>query len=281
MVSKGFVVLYSPFRTPSAMMKPMVAYRVMWAGFEKGVSAWDGYIDKSRIGVVGHSHGGGAAAWVMRTAIVDKKWGTNGAFMFVMAPWYVNGLSQWQLKNFPKHVKMIVQVYEDDRVNDHRIGKDLYNTIGIPRGEKAFVVVRSDYSEENALVADHDVPVGSIAEAGSVNALDYYAVYRLLDALASYAFNANSFGKSIALGDDGEQQDDAGMWPCGRPVCPMCRYSNPRMVRTQQFCVNFWYHAMNPRTRVNKRLPRPLRLALHSPVTLWNYCLFVQQNAEK
>ena len=39
-------------------------------------------------------------------------------FMFLMAPHFVFGITDKELREYPSNVKLIVQVYEDDNVND-------------------------------------------------------------------------------------------------------------------------------------------------------------------
>jgi hypothetical protein len=247
----------------------------MWTGFEKAVSRWHNRIDCSRIGVMGHSYGGGAVPWVTRKAILEKKWGGNASFMFIMAPWYVYGLSQRNLEQFPAQTKLIVEVFEDDRINDHRMAKDLFRTIGISSEEKAFITLRSDMSGPMSLLADHDVPTGSVENVLSNNALDTFGIYRLFDSLAQYAINGSETARQIAFSDNGFDSNYMGKVESGRPVMPMLRENKPEMRCSQPFCLNFWYHSMNPRIRIWKRLMYPVRVAVSTPVTVLNYCLFV------
>jgi hypothetical protein len=280
-VRQGYSVIYSTYETASAMINPMSAYRVMWSGFEAGVLAWNDRIDTSRIGTVGHSYGGGATPWITRRAMLEKKWGKNASFMFIMAPWYVHGLSQRNLEQFPSSVKMIIEVYEDDCINDHRMGKDLFLNIGIPDSEKSFITIRSDIGGAEAVVADHDVPLGNSSNGLYVNALDTFAIYRLLDSLAQYALTGSETAKETALKDNAFESNYVGEREDGRPLVPMLRESEPEMKNCQSVCVNFWYHSMNSRLKLFRRLKYPVRLAVSTPVTMWNYCLFATKLASR
>ncbi|MGH9938833.1 MAG: hypothetical protein ACREAM_21540, partial [Blastocatellia bacterium] len=140
-------------------------------------------------------------------------WGKDGLFLFVMAPWYYYEMSLSQFVNFPQHAKVIVQVYEQDGVCDHRVGKEIFERINLPASEKDFVMLPREERLGYKLEADHGTPSG-----GGQDAHDFYGVYRLLDALADYAFAGKPEAKQIALGGGSAEQRFMGVWPDGRPV---------------------------------------------------------------
>jgi uncharacterized protein (TIGR03437 family) len=122
-------------------------------------------------------------------------------------------MSLSQFVNFPQHAKVIVQVYEQDGVCDHRIGKEIFERINLPASEKDFVMLLREERLGYKLEADHGTPSGSGQDAH-----DFYGVYRLLDALADYAFTGREEAKRIALGGGSAEQRFMGLWPDGRPV---------------------------------------------------------------
>jgi uncharacterized protein (TIGR03437 family) len=118
-----------------------------------------------------------------------------------------------RLVNLPPHAKVLVQVYESDTICDHRIAKEVFERVGLPAEEKDFVLLRNDAFGNYELEASHGTPGGS-----APNALDYYGVWRLFDALADYSFNNNQAGKLVALGKGGAVQRFMGRWPSGQAV---------------------------------------------------------------
>ncbi|MCI0441395.1 MAG: Ig-like domain-containing protein, partial [Chloroflexi bacterium] len=130
-----------------------------------------------------------------------------------MAPWYYYEMSLSQFVNFPQHAKVIVQVYEQDGVCDHRVGKEIFERLNLPSSEKDFVMLMREERPGYKLEADHGTPSGDGQDAH-----DFYGVYRLMDALADYAFTGKQDAKRIALGGGAPEQRFMGLWPDGRPV---------------------------------------------------------------
>jgi hypothetical protein len=250
-VSWGYGVLYSTYSKPLAMASPVKAYAMIQGGFNAGIKKWSVLIDTTRIGYVGHSFGAGAIPALAWKTLSDRTWGRRGAFLFIMVPWYSYQITQDQLDHFPKNVKVIVETFDDDRVNDPRMAIDLYRNIGVPKDEKEFIRLDSDTSGDGAsLVADHNVPQGIYAYGWDVNALDYYGVYRLVNALAVYAFDNDRSAKSIALGHGSAAQRFMGKWRNGRPVRELYAAGDqPELRYPQAVYMNFWTHAANPRSR--------------------------------
>ena len=113
-----------------------------------------------------------------------------------MAPWYSFNISQAQVQSFPSDTKLLTEIFDDDVTNDHRMAIDIFNNINIPDSLKDFILLKSDTIGGYVYLANHAVPRTDTA----FNALDYYGIYRLLDALCDYTFNGNISGKNVALG---------------------------------------------------------------------------------
>jgi hypothetical protein len=135
-------------------------------------------------------------------AIVERGWGKNGKFIAPYAPWYLLEISQSELENFPSDTKLLMQVYETDNINDHRIAIDAFENIGIPNSEKDFVLVKADRVAAYDYEAGHNVPTSF----GVYDAHDSYVVFRLTEALADYTFTGNATAKNIALGNGSAAQ---------------------------------------------------------------------------
>lgn len=90
---------------------------------------------------------------------------------------------------------------------------DVFNNINVPASEKDYLTVYSDSRPQQTLTADHNTPIFS-----PTNALDYYAVYKLLDALADYAFTGSALARLTALGGGAPEQTFMGLWQDGSEV---------------------------------------------------------------
>jgi uncharacterized protein (TIGR03437 family) len=218
-VSRGYVVVFSPFQIIAGDGSVYEKrYDTIFAGFEEAALRYARYLDLTRVGFIGHSYGGGASFAMMRRGAVGKGWGRNGLFLFVMAPWYVYEITTKQLLDFPAHAKLIVQVYETDATNDHRIAKEVFERVGLSQQEKDFVMLRDDEYQGCKLDAGHGAPSGN-----NPDALDYYGIWRLFDALADCSLNDSPAGRRVALGGGSAEQRFMGLWPAaggsaGRPV---------------------------------------------------------------
>lgn len=217
-VSRGFALVYLPFQVVSGdITLHEKRYNTIWAGFEEAVKRFGDSFDLTRMGFVGHSYGGAALPAMMQRAVVGKGWGKNGAFVYSMAAWYVFNFGVKEYVNWPQHVKLLVQVYENDGVCDHRLAKEIFDRTNLPASEKDFVMLRSERRFNYTLDAEHGTP----STGSDENALDYYGVYRMFDALADYAFNGSAAGKRIALGNGSAEQRFMGKWADGQPVREM------------------------------------------------------------
>jgi len=248
--SKGYVAIYSPFKPLSFNPLKTENYTTLLSGFDQAIRHLSGVIDTTRIGIVGHSYGGGAVPATAWWSFTDNSWGANGMFLLILAPYYFFDISQEQLEAFPGHIKLVMQVYQDDGVNDHRMAIDIFENISIPNGEKDFLCVQSDRRYGCTLLADHSIPTGAFDPEGAENALDHYALFRIFDALADYAFTGSAAAKTIALGDGSHQQCFMGVWPDSTPVREMLISDFPDTlpaIRPENAFFNFWGHTMNPR----------------------------------
>ena len=217
LVSRGNAVIYASYMIPFDRVDER--YDALWTGIAEAAARHGERLDLARIGLVGHSFGAGALPWLAQRATLEG-WGAEGAFLLAMAPWYPLRMTDADLAALPAHLKALVLVFEDDRVNDHRIAIDLYGKLGMPESEKDYLVVRSDRSDGCELPARHSVPQ-SRGLAATDDALDAHAIARLVDALAAVAFEDDAAGRVTALGKGSDEQVAMGRWREGRPVKPL------------------------------------------------------------
>lgn len=249
-VSRGMAVVFSPYPILPAVSNErqvMEKLEISWAGIQAAVELYRGRLDTSRVGVMGQSFGGGLAPALAYRLFTDMGWGSTGAFMFLTAPWYCYGLTDEQLKGFPEHVKLVTMVFDDDRINDHEIAVDLYSNIGVPPSEKDYVTVYSDSAFGSIIAANHFVPYGETNVYGSVDLLDYYAVYRMFDALAEASCYASEEARVIALGNGAEQQVRMGEIAEGKRYRDLGVTDTPKAEHTQFLYLWAWDNRMNPR----------------------------------
>jgi acetyl esterase/lipase len=127
-------------------------------------------------------------------------------------------------RKIPKDAALLVLVGEDDRIVGQGEARRIFRgTPQIPAGRKDYVLVRTDRHGSPPLVADHVSPCSPmrpnpIIRGRRINALDYYAYWRLLDALLDFAFRGEH--KERCLGGTPEQRF-MGRWSDGTPVKPL------------------------------------------------------------
>jgi hypothetical protein len=83
-------------------------------------------MDLTRVAFVGHSFDGGATPAMARHGIVEQGWGSRGALVLELAPWYAYQATDAQLAALPASVVQAQEVYEQDDKNDWRLAIDLY-----------------------------------------------------------------------------------------------------------------------------------------------------------
>jgi pimeloyl-ACP methyl ester carboxylesterase len=221
---KGYAMVFVPYPTTGSSI--VERYDILLNGFQQAARGYPNIIDTTRVGFMGHSFGGGAMFGLSHRCFTENNWGENGRLLFSLAPWYAYELTQAQLQSFPPNTKLIMQVYDDDAVNDHRMAIDIFNNINIPTDQKDFILVKSDTIQGYIYAADHAVP----GTYQIFDALDYYAFYRLLDALCDYTFNGNLAGKAVALGNGSALQVNmpGGLKPLAQTDAPVPTYSEDK-----------------------------------------------------
>jgi hypothetical protein len=253
LVSRGNVVIFSPFRDFNGDPDQHRKYAMLFDGFCFAVRHYQSIIDTTTMGFAGHSFGGGATPAIAWKAIRENRWGTRAAFMFVMAPWYSYEITPGQLAEFPAHVKLVVEVFGDDRMNDFRMAEDVFKHLSIDKDEKEFVVVNSDSGAGYVFRATHSTPKGAWDPRGAEDGLDYFGVWKIFDALEDYSLTGSPAAKKAALGHGSQEQIFMGTWLDGKPVKPLTVLKNPDIQRPGEGFVFSWDNAINPRRELNEK----------------------------
>lgn len=256
LVSRGLVVVYPTFPVLPVASAPRVVEEkitILKSGIAACFAIGKGTIDTSKLGVIGHSFGGGSALAISWHLFNDKGWGATGAFMLITAPWYCHGISQEQMQSFPKHVKLVVMVFDDDRINDHQMAADIFNNLNVPSDSKRYFTLMSDEVAGMPMNADHFVPYGTFYIYGQENLLDYYGLYRIGDALSSYVFYGDSSGAQIALGNGDSVQCFMGRKDDGSFLLPCKVTTTPVAMHAEQDYFYTWSNPLNIRAKREKK----------------------------
>lgn len=260
LASHGDVVIYSPY----AIALPRAAaglYATMWDGFAAAVQRYPERIDTTRVGFAGHSYGGGAVPWLALKAVRERGWGSNGLALLLLAPWYSYFTSDADLAAFPPQTQAVVQIYEDDLINDHRMAIDVFTRLNVTPENKDFLTVHSDRIDSYNYVASHRVPTGGERpEAGftptAFDAFDRWGVARIATALGASAWRADPAGRSIALGHGAEVQTQMGATAGGRALRPMTETTTPVPLFPESRYKFPFHDELNPRASAS--LPAPV-----------------------
>jgi hypothetical protein len=168
-------------------------YSTLWNGYVTAVRRYSTQFDMTRVGFIGHSYGGGAAATMAYKGVMQEGWGSAGVCLYIMAPYLAEEVTDTQLASLPSYANMIIQSFNDDTVAVPHIATDLYSVLSraIPFAGRAFY-----YTE-----GDHTVPTNR-----SVDNMDTLAIQKPLDALMDYSFKLYrpEQGRTFALTTSGD-----------------------------------------------------------------------------
>ncbi|WP_051200212.1 T9SS type A sorting domain-containing protein [Flavobacterium subsaxonicum] len=195
---KGYAVVFVPYQTANTTTTPQ-RYANLISGFRQAAFDYPDIIDTTKVGFLGHSFGGGASFAIETELSQIDGWGSNGRFIYALAQWYSYNLADSLNISLPTDTKVLIEIFNDDETNDHRMAIDAFNNINIAASEKDFLLVSSSIVNGYDYEAVHNLPSTSSTTA-AFDALDYYAYYRLLAALCDYTFNGSLVGKNVALG---------------------------------------------------------------------------------
>jgi hypothetical protein len=188
----------------------------LYDSFKEAVSRYPTLIDVSKFGLIGHSSGAGLLPSVGYKLAVNDGWGVQGKFIFSSAPWIDFDITDEMLANYPTDMKFILQTYEDDEGTDLRTYIDQFESQSrIPDSEKDYVTLRPATIDGYNYLANHAAITTGGDGYGVYDAMDVYGIFRLIDALADYAFTGNATAKSIALEENynSDRQSEMGDLP--------------------------------------------------------------------
>lgn len=242
-VRRGNIVIYPNYQdslfTPGRDFLPNAIDGVRDALTDLSAGREGVHPDLQRAAVVGHSAGGLLSAELAAAAA------SNGLPMFraVMPVEPGDGsldgrrkpsIPSTDFSRIPSTSLLVVLVGADDHRAFEKLGLRIYDTATrIPARNRNVLELRSDRHGSPALIANHAAPGAAIdsrptrprllrlhdfEHAGVVDAMDWYGIWKIFDALSEAAFYGRD--RDIALGG-GPAQLSMGRWSDGVPVKPM------------------------------------------------------------
>ena len=181
--------------------------------------------DRTQVAVFGHSIGGVlaadmAAAWATLSipqplACFSVEPGTVSSATGVTV---ANDVTISDFSQIPAATLLISLLGEDDLLVGDTLARQIYQeSTAVLAANKNLLTVHSDAHGTPALTANHLFPLAS-ADGSNVDALDFYALWKIGDGLLDAAFRGTN--REYALGDTDEQRY-MGAWPDGTPVTEM------------------------------------------------------------
>lgn len=239
LASHGWTAVFSPYAVSGTIEEH---YDELFSGFAEAAARYPEFIDTRKVGFAGHSFGGGAAPALLLRAFRELGWGQDARCLMPMAPWYSFQLSDQDLADYPAGTQLVMQVYEDDVVNDHRMAIDVFRRLAVPASDKDFLLLRSDEIDGYAYQSGHNVPA-----RGADDAVFERGVLRIIAALSASTFSGDPAGRSIALAGGAPAQRDMGSDASGRALRPMMVSDDPLPRFAEQRFAYPFSHVGNPR----------------------------------
>ncbi len=168
------------------------AWDNVFANMDKMLDAANGILpklDTTRIGVMGHSLGGGYTFKILEH-YADMGYGDNGRFIMVLEGYYAYGMDTEAMKQLPADTNVVMQQYGPGGNNaandtDPRITlTEFYMLDSLPKRQKDWQIVEG---------ADHHYPYGN----GPYSQMQ--GILKPLDALMAYTFEDRASAYDIAL----------------------------------------------------------------------------------
>ncbi len=139
--------------------------------------------DKTKIGVVGHSSGGGLSFKVM-SEFLKRGFGKEGRFVFASSSWFAFEMSENDFQNLGDETKVVMQEFSSDFTTDPRIPLTIFSKL------KVLDDKNRDYQIYKG---------GHNYIAGSRPYEKMQAILKPLDALMDNVFNKNQAAYDEAL----------------------------------------------------------------------------------
>lgn len=167
LVSVGNIVVYPVYEVSDGERSSLEeSHRVVDAGFVAAVADAP-RADTTRVGVWGHSHGGGMVAFLTQQ-VGQRGWGRSALWLSNVAQAFTQLVGAGDIP-VPGHARAITVAFEHDAFADARLGNDVFRSLALPAAQKRHVTVHSDPA--TGAVAEHGAPSGTADQADAVDQL--------------------------------------------------------------------------------------------------------------
>ena len=218
LVRHGAVVIFPRFDPHDPMPGVMSAVRSAMAELENGSHP---PTDPAKFVASGHSFGAMLAVQYAASA-ADERLPVPVAIMSNAPGWGDLPRVFEHPEAVPSTTRLLVLVAYDDY---QAMALEIWGRlVHIPASNRDFLVMYSDRHGAPPLVVDHGTPATDVF--GTVNALDWYGTWKLLDALMACSFDGTWC--EYALGNTPEQRF-MGTWSDGVPVVELLVTDDPRI----------------------------------------------------
>jgi dienelactone hydrolase len=178
--------------------------------------------DRQQVAVMGHSIGGTLSADMAATAATYNI--PQAKAVFSVEPGTIStatgvphgdDVTVADFSKIPAGVLLVALVGEDDEVVPDTMARRIHDeSTAIGTVNKDYLIVRTDNHGSPVLEADHEFPLAA-GDRSNCNALDYYALWKIGDALEDAAFRGTH--RAYCLGNTAKQRY-MGKWADGVQV---------------------------------------------------------------
>jgi hypothetical protein len=183
-VSQGYSLLYAPTKEDSSNASTFIQALSNQRVLEK--------VDTSKIGIIGHSSGGGHTFYLMKK-FSQKGWGENGRFILSLDPWYAFGMEVKDINTLPNNTNIIIQKFSKNQSTDPRITLSEYSWLASIDAKK------KDYQVYSGVGHSYPQDYSRFEKVKEKNVTAMIYTLKPLDALMEYTFKNNSIAREIAL----------------------------------------------------------------------------------
>jgi len=199
--SHGYTVIYAKDDTGAYSAQHLIKYfKQMMDNPEV-----EPYVDSTKIGVIGHSSGGGHAFKVLQE-FSSYGWGSKGRFLLSLDPWFAFDMDKSDMRTLPSNTNVLLMQFGKGGENvgnstDPRIPlSEYYLLSSISKSKKDYQILNN---------ATHAYPTGSRTYAEMIGLL------RPLDALMEYTFKKSKSIKAhqvaLEVGSDDPYKNGNGI----------------------------------------------------------------------
>ncbi len=170
-------------------------------------------LDTSKIGVIGHSLGGGHTFGILDIySKAPYNYGSSGRFLFAIEPWFAFDMMQADMQNLPNNTNAVIQQYGIGGFNsvnatDPRIPLTEYYML------ESIANNKKDYQVYNDAALDHYYPYDNAPY--TVDYPSKQVILVALDALMEYTFvdsnNMTAHHAALEVGNDDPYADGNGI----------------------------------------------------------------------